>query len=134
MTHQHPPKPTQSYKPDYSNNEGIYTGSQINQNPYLPSQTFTPTSQPQTTNEKKYEYEGELYDLEMVLNFKTTIEASIKTTQYSIKNYQTEKEKNTQIKPQQQRDEKTTHLKEHKTKLTNTKKQTKPNPRTKNGN
>ncbi|MFT2804841.1 hypothetical protein [Candidatus Phytoplasma asteris] len=54
----------------------------------------------------------------MVLNFKTTIEASIKTTQDSIKNYQTEKEKITQIKPQQQRDEKTTSLNEHKTKLT----------------
>ncbi|MBS2994139.1 hypothetical protein ['Santalum album' aster yellows phytoplasma] len=54
----------------------------------------------------------------MALNFKTTIEASIKTTQDSIKNYQTEKEKITQIKPQQQRDEKTTRLNKHKTKLT----------------
>ncbi|MFU7562708.1 hypothetical protein ACMBCQ_02280 [Candidatus Phytoplasma citri] len=42
--------PTQTYKPDYSNNEGTYTGSQVNQNPYLPSKTFTTTSQPQTTN------------------------------------------------------------------------------------
>ncbi|WP_374695503.1 hypothetical protein ACEW7V_00260 [Areca yellow leaf disease phytoplasma] len=42
--------PTQTYKPDYSNNEGTYTGSQVNPNPYLPSQTFTTTSQPQTTN------------------------------------------------------------------------------------
>ncbi|WP_227807176.1 hypothetical protein [Mulberry dwarf phytoplasma] len=32
--------PTQTYKPNYSNNEGTYTGSQVNQNPYLPSQTF----------------------------------------------------------------------------------------------
>ncbi|GFZ75514.1 hypothetical protein HPP_4720 [Hydrangea phyllody phytoplasma] len=51
--------PTQTYKPNYSNNEGTYTGSQVNQNPYLPSQTFITTSQPhhnhkqQTLNQLK---------------------------------------------------------------------------------